>query len=385
MTRSARVEASDAGAEEEHKAEPAAAARAALEVVRQRAKQQQQRSSTFLARIRALLAAGLFSGWVWTLGKPMREFEVSATILNISQATLLGDVKRVAFVASTFVFAFSAAAAALYLRKDEETGEVAPDRSIWDFLFMQFVWPLVDYPSLELGFDSPHAGERHYGGSILMMFVGLTVGLISQKLLIAMMTSTFQEMKRNAKLRFEFHRVSRVVRCASRPREPPFLFLLEFIAVWLGRLLFKLRWIDFAPDGGWRDRPAFRWEFDDFQPSRQALEHARSAQRRSSAVLLGEAQATIETANEAVRHMSGSRREREAQPSSETVHHIVKAEVSALKTEVSALDRLVKAEVSALEAKFDGRLCALDAKLETIANSVFEIARELQADRRRAE
>ena len=33
MTRSARVEASDAGAEEEHKAEPAAAARAALEVV----------------------------------------------------------------------------------------------------------------------------------------------------------------------------------------------------------------------------------------------------------------------------------------------------------------------------------------------------------------
>ena len=76
-----------------------------------------------------------------------------------------------------------------------------------------------------------------------------------------------------------------------------------------------------------------------------------------------------------VRHMSGSRREREAQPSSETVHHIVKAEVN----------HIVKAEVSALETRVEGRLCAIDAKLETIANSVFEIARELQAGRRRAE
>ena len=107
---------------------------------------------------------------------------------------------------------------------------MAPDRSFWDFLFMQFVWPLVDYPGLDLGFDSPHAGERHYGGSILMMLVGLTVPLIAQKLLIAMMTSTFQEMKRDAELRFKLHRVSRVVRYASSPREPMYLFLLEFIA-----------------------------------------------------------------------------------------------------------------------------------------------------------
>ena len=109
-------------------------------------------------------------------------------------------------------------------------------------------------------------------------------------------------MKRDAELRFKFHRVSRIVRYASSPRQPVYLCLLEFIAIWLGRLLFKWGWIDFAPDGGWRDRPAFRWEFDEFQPSQEALERARSAQRRSSAVLLGEAQVTIEVANEAVRH-----------------------------------------------------------------------------------
>ena len=243
---------------------------------------------------------------------------------------------------------------------------MAPDRSFWDFLFMQFVWPLVDYPGLDLGFDSPHAGERHYGGSILMMLVGLTVPLIAQKLLIAMMTSTFQEMKRDAELRFKLHRVSRVVRYASSPREPMYLFLLEFIAVWLGRLVFKLGLIDFAPDGGWCDRPAFRWDFDNFRPSRQALEHARSAQRRSRAVLLGEAQATIDVASEAVRRMSGSRREREAQPSSETVHHIVKAEVHA---EVSALD----AKVGALDTKVDAlqaEMSSMNDKLDRLLSSM---------------
>ena len=68
--------------------------------------------------------------------------------------------------------------------------------------------------------------------------------------------------------------------------------------------------------------------------------------------------------------MTGSRREREAQPSSETVHHIVKAEVhaevSALKAEVNALDTkmeaLVKAEVSALKAE----VSALGGKLDTL-------------------
>ena len=216
---------------------------------------------------------------------------------------------------------------------------------------------------------SPHAGERHYGGSILMMYCGIVVPLIAQKLLIAMMTSTYRDMKLHAELRFKFHRVSRIVRYASFPREPPYLFWLELIAVWLGRLLFKLGWIDFAPDGGWRERPAFRWEFDDFRPSQQALEHAWSAQRRSRAVLLGETQATIEVANEAVRQMSGSRREREAQPSSETVHHIVKAEVSALDTKMGALQADVgtlKAEVGTLKAE----ISSVNDKLDKILLSI---------------
>ena len=83
--------------------------------------------------------------------------------------------------------------------------------------------------------------------------------------------------------------------------------------------------------------------------------------------------------------MSGSRREREAQPSSETVHHIVKAEVGALdtkvdalvKAEVSALDTkvhaLVKAEVSALDTKVGAlhdRLSALEAKVESKLDAI---------------
>ena len=66
---------------------------------------------------------------------------------------LLGDVRRMLFALSTYFVAFSAAAAAA--RKDEGTGQVAQDRSMLDFLFMQFVWPLIDFPSLDLGFDSP--------------------------------------------------------------------------------------------------------------------------------------------------------------------------------------------------------------------------------------
>ena len=53
-----------------------------------------------------------------------------------------------------------------------------------------------------------------------------------------------------------------------------------------------------------------------------------------------------------MRQMSGSRLEREAQPSSETVHHIVKAEVHA---EVSAL----QAEMSSMNDKLDRLLSSM--------------------------
>ena len=60
--------------------------------------------------------------------------------------------------------------------------------------------------------------------------------------------------------------------------------------------------------------------------------------------------------------MSGSRREREAQPSSETVHHIVKAEVSALDVKVGALDTKVdalQAEMSSMNDKLDRLLSSM--------------------------
>ena len=76
------------------------------------------------------------------------------------------------------------------------------------------------------------------------------------------------------------------------------------------------------------------------------------------------------------------------------MHHIVKAEVHAEVSEVRAeiralntkvdmqddiMKALVKAEVSTLKAEVNERFGALEAKVDTIANSVFEIARELKA------
>ena len=89
-------------------------------------------------------------------------------------------------------------------------------------------------------------------------------------------------------------------------------------------------------------------------------------------MLLGEAQATIDVANEAVRQMSGSRLEREAQPSSEIVRHIVKAEVHA---EVNSLDIKVDAKVDALETKVDAlkaEVVSLSGKLDKLINSMLE-------------
>ena len=57
------------------------------------------------------------------------------------------------------------------------------------------------------------------------------------------------------------------------------------------------------------------------------------------------------------------RLEREARPSSESVHHIVKAEVSALDTKVDALKAEVNDRLSALEAKVESKLDAIIARL----------------------
>ena len=54
------------------------------------------------------------------------------------------------------------------------------------------------------------------------------------------------------------------------------------------------------------------------------------------------------------------------------MHHIIKAEVSALKDEVNNRMDALNERLGALEAK-------VETKLDTIANSIFEITRELKA------
>ena len=82
-------------------------------------------------------------------------------------------------------------------------------------------------------------------------------------------------------------------------------------------------------------------------------------------------------ANEAVRRMSGSLREREAQPSSEIVNHIVKAEVSVLDTKVDALAKAeldtdtnidaLDTKVDALQAEINGKMDALQAEVNFLS------------------
>ena len=100
-------------------------------------------------------------------------------------------------------------------------------------------------------------------------------------------------------------------------------------------------------------------------------------------MLLGEMQATVDAANEAVRRMSGSQREREARPSSETVHHIVKSEVSTVNERINALEAGVNERVNALEAGVNERIDALEAgvnaKLDKCISVINMLSRERQA------
>ena len=97
------------------------------------------------------------------------------------------------------------------------------------------------------------------------------------------------------------------------------------------------------------DRPAFCSRGAAWFQAVAASPRAGPAQRRSRAALFGEAQATVEVATDAVRRTSG----KSAQRSSETVHHIVKAEVSALDAKVDGLKGEINVRVGALEAKLD--------------------------------
>ena len=73
--------------------------------------------------------------------------------------------------------------------------------------------------------------------------------------------------------------------------------------------------------------------------------------------------------------MSGSQREREARPSSETVHHIVKSEVSTVNERISAVNE----RIDALEANANERNDALNAKLDKCISAINMLTRERQA------
>ena len=93
-----------------------------------------------------------------------------------------------------------------------------------------------------------------------MFLYGTLVLLVGQNLLIAMMTSTYEEKKRVAKLEFKVTRVNRIVYYTCSPRLTPECELLEYFAILFGNALCALKLIDFKPGGGWQHRAAFPWE-----------------------------------------------------------------------------------------------------------------------------
>ena len=97
----------------------------------------------------------------------MREFESVAIALNITLAAIGGDVARFFIVMSIFVVSLSAAPAVLYIQ-DTNDADLLSEFSIWDFILMQFIRGIADILPSDLGFKSPRADERDYGGSIVI-------------------------------------------------------------------------------------------------------------------------------------------------------------------------------------------------------------------------
>merc|ERR1712185_270440 len=257
-------------------------------------------------------------------------FAGTAAVLNIAMAVLGGDVVRVFFVFSMVVFAFSAAAATLTLQIDPETDKLTFENTIADFMFLTLIWPLVEMFPWDLGHSQPPAGERGISGAVLMFSYGTVVPLIGQNLLIAMLATTYQKMLDEAIIDMKVEKFHRVVRCADAPLLPCQLVLLEYTAMGIGRALHGAEFVN----GGWQKRPAFPWERKGFKPAPGALDRVREAQRLARIELLGKEEVTVADAKEGVRRMSSNRHDREAQPSAQTVRHIVKAEVSDLRAEV---------------------------------------------------
>jgi hypothetical protein len=96
-------------------------------------------------------------------------------------------------------------------------------------------------------------------------------------------------------------------------------------------------------------------------------------------MLLGEMQATVDAANEAVRRMSGSQREREARPSSETVHHIVKSEVSTVNERINERIDALETNVNRRNDALEAGISAINAKLDKCISAISMLSRERQA------
>ena len=102
----------------------------------------------------------------------------------------------------------------------------------------------MEIPSYDLQFGSdPDAGDRNVAGHVLMASFGVTVMLVGQNLLIAIMANTFEEMKRDARLKFDAEQVRAVHFYATNPLLPSELYFLQIPGETIG-------WCCSAPSGG---------------------------------------------------------------------------------------------------------------------------------------
>ena len=193
------------------------------------------------------------------------------------------------------------------------------------------------------------------------------------------MSSTYEAALNTASNDYKASRVRRIVELAHMPRLPPCLFALEAAATALGWVLRKVARLDshfkgtyeygykedpetdepvpnmvpfdaFPLDGGWRRRPAFRWEQPDYRPSDDEKTLAERALELTREHLRGGADAALKSSQGQMRRLVADRDGVATRGATRTiVTGIVKAEVGELKQRLGSLEEKMDALLAHLQ------------------------------------
>lgn len=135
-----------------------------------------------------------------------------------------------------------------------------------------------------------------------------------------------------ASVAFRVQRVRRIYELHHAPRVAPPLYVLEVAATLLGRLLHVGRLRTVEPDGGWRARPAYRWERPgDWAPRGQHRKAAMRAVNVARTVMDGGWESSFHAAAARVQRMQ---RRRDGTATRESIYYMLRDAVGSVEQHV---------------------------------------------------